>query len=95
MGLGAGTFFRKGRYGSDVLVTGGRLANSTDAFLARTPLPPAVRADLARLYRGTTDYGLAGPPVRAGEAVVTIGVAGGGAEVAVSAAAACPLQPAS
>ena len=56
MGLGTGTFFPRERYNDDRLVTGGSLGNPTAEFLARTPLPAAVRDDLMRLFHGTIDY---------------------------------------
>lgn len=49
-------FFGKKTYGRDQLVTGGSLSRPTGEFLARTPLPPALQADILRLMTGTADY---------------------------------------
>lgn len=56
MGLGPSTFFHKERYGEDRLVAGGSLGKPTAEYLARTPLPAHVQADLLRLHHGRTDY---------------------------------------
>ena len=56
MGLGPAVFFRKEKYGEDKLVTGGSLNNPSPEFMAKTPFPPQVQADLVRLYKGKTDY---------------------------------------
>lgn len=55
-GLKPSAFFRKQVYGKDQLVVGGSLSKPTQEFLARTPLPPALQADIFRLMHGTTDY---------------------------------------
>ena len=54
--LGPATYFGKGYYGKDQLVVGGSIDAPTAAFLARTPLSPQMRAEVLRLYTGTTDY---------------------------------------
>jgi spermidine dehydrogenase len=56
LGLGPGVFFRKEKYGEDKLVIGGSLNNPSPEFLAKTPMPAQVQADLVRLYKGKTDY---------------------------------------
>ena len=58
--LKTGMFFDKANFGADALVSGvpGEDAAPADwrAFLARTPLSDAVRADVLRIETGTTDY---------------------------------------
>jgi spermidine dehydrogenase len=56
LGMGPGVFFRQEKYGEDKLVVGGSLTNPNAEFLAKTPLPEQVQADLVRLYRGKVDY---------------------------------------
>ena len=56
MGLGPSVFFRKEKYGEDKLVVGGSLNNPTPEFMAKTPFPAQVQADLVRLYRDKTDH---------------------------------------
>jgi len=56
LGLGPATFFRKEAFGVDRLVTGGSINKPTAEYLAKTPLAPAIQADLVRLHLGTTDY---------------------------------------
>ncbi len=56
MGLGPATFFRKEAFGVDRLVAGGSINRPTAEYLAKTPLAPAIQADLVRLHHGTTDY---------------------------------------
>lgn len=53
--LGRALFFDRETFGADRLVTGLGQRRWAEA-LADAPLPPAARADLARLYEGTTDY---------------------------------------
>ena len=55
LGLSDGVFFDRETFGVDRLVRGSDEAVDR-AFLARTPLTPAVRADLLRLYHGRQDY---------------------------------------
>ena len=59
--LGRGVFFDKETFGVDRLVAGvpsrdEGAAGSWPAFLARTPLPPEARADIARIETGHVDY---------------------------------------
>ena len=56
LGLGPAVFFRKEKYGEDTLVRGGTLTNPKADYLAKTPLPSQVQADLVRLYQGRVDY---------------------------------------
>ena len=61
LGLTHGIFFDKETFGVDRLVAGApsreeRLSGSWRAFLARTPLSPAARADVERIETGKTDY---------------------------------------
>jgi spermidine dehydrogenase len=56
LGLAPAVFFRKEKYGEDKLVHGGSLNGGNAEFLARTPLPSQVQADLVRLYKGKNDY---------------------------------------
>jgi spermidine dehydrogenase len=61
LGLGHGVFFDKETFGADALVAGApnRWAGgggSWAAFLPRTPLSPAARADVARIETGRIDY---------------------------------------
>jgi spermidine dehydrogenase len=54
-GMGAGVFFDKAHFGTDKVVTGFR-KRPWDAFFADTPLSPAARADLVRLYADKRDW---------------------------------------
>jgi spermidine dehydrogenase len=54
--LRSAALFGKATYGRDQLVVGGSLKKPTMEFLARTPLTPAVQADVFRLMNGTVDY---------------------------------------
>ncbi len=61
LGLGHGVFFDRETFGADALVAGAPSlddgqSGSWPAFLARTPLPPAVRADIERIETGAVDY---------------------------------------
>ncbi len=55
-GLGSAVFFDKETFGADALIYGGSLRQPTPDFLAKTPLSPAVRADLLRLMTESHDY---------------------------------------
>ena len=59
-GLKGGIFFDKATFGEDRLVAGvpgeDKSPAAWRAFLARTPLSPAVKADVLRIETGTTDY---------------------------------------
>lgn len=50
------TFFRKEVYGHDRLVIGSTPSNPTADFLAQMPVSEQIKADLARLMLGKTDY---------------------------------------
>jgi len=62
LGMGAGVYFDHETFGEDRLVAGapGRRGRATAkawrAFVARTPLSPAARADVVRINTGMTDY---------------------------------------
>ncbi|MEH3107878.1 MAG: NAD(P)/FAD-dependent oxidoreductase [Sphingomonas fennica] len=56
MGLQQATMFRKEVYGRDQLVVGGSPLKPTADYLARTPLPQPLQAEILRLYTGKTDY---------------------------------------
>jgi spermidine dehydrogenase len=62
LGMGAGVYFDRETFGADRLVGGapGRRVRATAkawrAFMARTPLSPAGRADVVRINTGMTDY---------------------------------------
>lgn len=61
LGLGSGVFFDKQTFGTDAMVNGAPnryfgAAGSWPAFLARTPLPAKVRADIERIETGKIDY---------------------------------------
>ena len=55
LGLHSGVFFDRETYGTDRLIPGSD-EEVNDAFLARTPLSAAVRADILRVYRGRQNY---------------------------------------
>ena len=55
LGLGDGVFFDRETFGADRLVHGG--ADAVDrAFVAGSPMTPAVRADVLRVYTDRKDY---------------------------------------
>jgi spermidine dehydrogenase len=56
LGLKPALFFDKETYGEDRLVVGGSIGGATPEFLAKTPLSPAVRADVLRLWGEERDY---------------------------------------
>jgi spermidine dehydrogenase len=61
LGLGQGVFFDKETFGADRLVAGMPARGEGDAadwasFLAKTPLSPSARADVARIETGRVDY---------------------------------------
>ena len=56
LGLKPAVFFDKETFGADSLVVGGSVRNPNPVFLAKTPLPPAVRTDLLRLFQEKRDY---------------------------------------
>jgi spermidine dehydrogenase len=56
MGLQGATLFRKERYGRQVMVRGGDPLHFDAAWLAQTPFPAAVKADLDRFVNGREDY---------------------------------------
>ncbi len=59
-GLSGGVFFDKATFGEDRLVAGvpgeDKSPAAWEAFLARTPLSAAARADVLRIETGSTDY---------------------------------------
>ncbi len=55
MGLEPAVFFHEEGYGEDALVAGS-VRRPTEEFLAKTPLPDQVRADLLRLWNDRRDY---------------------------------------
>jgi spermidine dehydrogenase len=54
--LGPATYFNKKHYGKDQLVVGGSYEDPTPEYMAKTPLTPQMRAEVIRLFKGTTDY---------------------------------------
>ncbi|MBY8828919.1 NAD(P)-binding protein [Hephaestia mangrovi] len=56
MGLEGATLFRKELYGADKLVRGGTPLTFDSAWLAQTPFPSRIKADLDRFVNGKEDY---------------------------------------
>ena len=54
-GMGSGVFFDSAHFGTDKLVTGYR-KKPWDVFFAETPMSPAARADLVRLFTERRDW---------------------------------------